>query len=84
MPGRSQFHIRTCDGGRSHLHFPGRTYGNTGDLFAVFGFHFIHQIIIAEHLQAVVRGDGDTILIDRYLIERIIRRFTFQHDGGIP
>src|SRR5664279_9712 len=54
MPSRPKLHIGAGYRSDVHLHLSGRADRNAGYLVAELGLHFSHEIIIGEHLEAVI------------------------------
>jgi hypothetical protein len=57
--------------------------GNAGYLVAVFGLDLVHESIIAQHLQAVVRRNFDAVLIDEYFVKGVGFWLSFEHDARV-
>ena len=84
VAGRPKLHVRTGNRGGRQLHLPCRTNGHAGDLVAMFLFHLLDEIVVGHHLQAVVRGYLDAVLVDEDLVERVVLGLAFEDDGSIP
>ena len=50
------------------------------DFFTVFGFHLVHQVIVAEHAQTVVFLNVHAVFVDKHLVKIIRYRLSFQYN----
>ena len=78
-----KLHVGERNGSGAQFHFSGRSDRDAAHLVAELLLHLLDQIVIREHLEAVVLRDLDPVLVNEDLVEVVARRLPFEHDGAV-